>query len=117
MESPGNAPRAIGREFDLHAMRAVAGRASRLLGAMQNRVRLLILCQLVVREHSVNELAMRLDTRQSTISQHLALLRRDGLVTVRTEAQTRCYSLAGDEARAVLETLHSIFCTTPDEEH
>ncbi len=42
---------------------------------------------------------------QSTISQHLALLRKDGFVQARREGQTQYYSLTGDEARSILETL------------
>lgn len=98
--------------IDVDAMRAQASRAGRLLAAMRNEKRLLILCQLVGGELAVNDLAARLDTRQSTISQHLALLRRDGLVVSRGEGPTRFYSLAGHEARAILETLQMLYCET-----
>jgi DNA-binding transcriptional ArsR family regulator len=91
-------------------MQSQANKASRLLGAMCNETRLLLLCQLVDSERSVNELAGLLGVAQSTVSQHLALLRREGFVTSRREAQTHYYSLAGDEARAILETLQSLYC-------
>jgi DNA-binding transcriptional ArsR family regulator len=91
-------------------MKAQANRASRLLSAMSNDKRLMILCQLIGGECTVNQLADLLDTRQSTISQHLALLRKDGFVTPRREGQTQFYSLAGDEARSILETLYSLYC-------
>ena len=96
--------------IDIEAMRANAQKASVLLSAMANEKRLVILCQLIDGERSVNELAKMLDTRQSTVSQHLALLRKDGFVESRREGQTQYYSLAGDEARAVLETLYSVYC-------
>jgi DNA-binding transcriptional ArsR family regulator len=96
--------------LDVGALRAQASRASTLLGAMCNEKRLMILCQLVAGERSVNELAHELDARQSTISQHLALLRRDGFVTARREGQMQLYSLAGNEARTILETLQSLYC-------
>ncbi len=96
--------------FDVDAMQAQASRASSLLGAMRNEKRLLIPCQLVSGERSVNQLAELLGLRQSTISQHLALLRRDGLVVARNEGQSHLYSLAGHEARAILETLQSLYC-------
>ena len=92
------------------AMRSQAFRASTLLSAMSNDKRLMILCQLVDAERSVNEIAELLDSRQSTISQHLALLRRDGFVNVRRDGQTQLYSLAGNEARSILETLFSLYC-------
>lgn len=91
-------------------MKEQASRASTLLSAMSNDKRLMILCQLISGEHTVNELAELLDARQSTVSQHLALLRKDGFVRPRREGQTQYYSLAGDEARSILETLYSLYC-------
>ena len=108
--------RAAESRFDVDAMQAQASRASALLGAMRNEKRLLILCQLVQEERSVNELAELLDARQSTVSQHLALLRRDGLVVARSEGQSHLYSLAGPEARAILETLQTLYCDAPSKE-
>lgn len=96
--------------FDAGAMEAQASKASALLAAMSNEKRLMILCQLVRNERSVNELTQLLGAPQSTVSQHLALLRREGLVRSRRDAQTQFYSLAGDEARAILETLQALFC-------
>ena len=92
------------------AMKAQASKASTLLTAMANDKRLMILCQLIDGERTVNDIAERLDTRQSTISQHLALLRREGFVEARREGQTHYYSLAGDETRAILETLQTLYC-------
>ena len=90
-------------------------RPASLLKALANRHRLLILCQLIENERSVGELAEFLGIRDSTVSQHLALLRRDGLVAARREGQTIWYSIASTPARAVLETLYRIYCTqAPD---
>jgi len=97
--------------IDPGLMRERAGRASQLLSAMANEKRLLILCQLVDGERSVGELADQLGVRQSTISQHLALLRKDGFVESRRDAQSQIYSLAGVEARAVLEALYGLYCS------
>lgn len=96
--------------LNIEVMRENAQKASVLLSAMSNEKRLMILCQLVDGERSANELARMLDTRQSTVSQHLALLRKDGFVESRREGQTEYYSLSGEEARAVLGTLYSVFC-------
>ena len=96
--------------INIDAMEAQTNKASALLSAMCNETRLLLLCQLVDSEHSVNELSARLSLPQSTVSQHLSILRREGLVKVRREAQTQNYSLAGNEARAILETLQSLYC-------
>lgn len=96
-------------KIDIEAMQAQASKASTLLSAMCNEKRLVLLCRLVDGEHSVTDLAELLTTPQSTISQHLALLRREGLVQARREGQTQFYSLAGDEARAILETLQTLY--------
>ena len=91
-------------------MKKQAGKAHRLLAAMANEKRLMILCQLIDGERSVNEVADLLGARQSTVSQHLALLRKDGFVQARREGQTQFYSLKGDDARSVIETLHTLYC-------
>ena len=96
--------------IDIDAMQAQASRATSLLGAMCNEKRLMILCQLIDGERSVNELAERLEAAQPTVSQHLALLRRQGLVTARQEGQAHFYSLAGCEAREIIRTLQSLYC-------
>jgi DNA-binding transcriptional ArsR family regulator len=91
-------------------MSAAAEEASELLKALANRNRLLILCQLVGGEKSVGELADFLAIRDSTVSQHLALLRKDGLVETRREGQTIWYSIASEPARRVLEVLYQLYC-------
>ncbi len=91
-------------------MHKAAGQAGELLKSLANPHRLMILCQLLERECSVGELAAFLDLRSSTVSQHLALLRRDGLVTARREAQTIYYDIASHAARRILETLFELFC-------
>lgn len=45
-----------------------------------------------------------------TVSQHLALLRKDGLVSTRREGQTIWYSLVSEPIRRVVETLYDIYC-------
>src|SRR5215831_11635526 len=97
-------------KIDSDVMQSAADRASDLLKALSNRHRLLIICQLIDGERSVGELASFLDLRDSTVSQHLALLRKDGLVAARRDAQTIYYSIASDPAREVLKTLYQAFC-------
>lgn len=95
----------------IELMREKVGRASRLLSAMANEKRLMLLCQLVDGEKTVGELADSIETRQSTVSQHLAMLRRDGFVEARRDAQSQYYSLAGNEVRRIVETLYALYCT------
>jgi DNA-binding transcriptional ArsR family regulator len=91
-------------------MLAAADRASALLKGLANRHRLLIMCQLAEKERSVGELAEFLDIRDSTVSQHLALLRKDGLVSARRDAQTIWYSIGSRQARELIRTLYRVYC-------
>ncbi|MGO8915729.1 MAG: ArsR/SmtB family transcription factor [Stellaceae bacterium] len=91
-------------------MRIASERASELLKSLANRHRLLIVCQLIEGERSVGELAEFLDIRDSTVSQHLALLRKDGVVAARRDGQTIWYSISSAPAREVLETLYRVYC-------
>jgi len=97
-------------DVDYDKMQASAGRASTLLKSMANENRLLILCQLVEGEKSVTELQGRLPLSQSALSQHLAVLRRDRLVTTKRVAQSIFYSLASLEVQAILMTLSDLYC-------
>lgn len=97
-------------KIEADRMQDAAGGASELLKALANRHRLVILCQLIDRERSVGELAELLHIRDSSVSQHLALLRKDGLVSARRDGQTIWYSLASSPARQVVETLYRVYC-------
>jgi DNA-binding transcriptional ArsR family regulator len=102
------------RMAELHGM---ASHACELLKAMANEWRLMILCQLTEGEKTVSELQAVLGLSQSALSQHLAILRRERVVKSRKHAQSVSYSLAGDEAPKVMESLHDIFCgAAPDKE-
>jgi DNA-binding transcriptional ArsR family regulator len=98
-------------KMNLEVMEGAADQASELLKALSNRHRLLIVCQLIDGERSVGDLAEFLGLRDSTVSQHLALLRKDGLVLARRDAQTIYYSIASDPAREILTTLYRVYCT------
>ena len=96
--------------MDPEQMRLHASDAARLLRALANEKRLMLLCLLVEGERSVGELNARVDLSQSALSQHLAVLREDGLVNTRREAQTIYYSVADGPAHQVIQTLHDIYC-------
>ena len=97
-------------KVDPDRMAAAAEEASHLLKSLGSRQRLLILCQLIDAERCVGDLAAAIGLRDSNVSQHLSLMRRDGLVQARREGQTIWYSITSDPARRVLETLADIFC-------
>lgn len=89
---------------------AAVDRASLFLKALSGRSRLLLLCHLTDGEKSVGELARLTGTRDTAVSQQLALLRRQEMVTSRRSGQTIYYSLSSSEAARVLETLHDLLC-------
>jgi DNA-binding transcriptional ArsR family regulator len=91
-------------------MAAHAEAASRLLKAMANPHRLLVLCVLGEGELSVSALNERIALSQSALSQHLAVLRADGLVATRREAQTIFYRVQPGPALGVIRSLHDHFC-------
>lgn len=95
------------------AMSAHAGDAARLLKALANDRRLMILCLLVDGPLTVSEINARIELSQSALSQHLALLRADGLVSTERLGQSIRYSLASGPAERIIETLHGIYCTPP----
>lgn len=96
------------------AMAAQAEAAAELLKTLGNPQRLRILCLLVEGEHSVGEINAHVPLSQSALSQHLAVLREQGLVETRREAQTIHYALADGPARALLGTLHDLYCPSPE---
>lgn len=94
----------------LATMRQAACAASELLKNLANDHRLMILCMLAEREMSVSEISQHIDLGQSPLSQHLARLRSDGLVKTRKVAQHVFYSLDSEEAKAVIQTLYTLYC-------
>ena len=96
--------------MNLDELRSNAHRASRLLKALSNERRLMVLCYLSQGEKSVSELERAIGLGQSALSQHLARLRRDAVVTTRRDAQTIYYALASAEAVAVIQTLYDLYC-------
>lgn len=87
-----------------------AGAASDFLKALAHESRLLLLCLVAERERSVTELENILSLRQPAVSQQLARLRIDGLVTTRREGKAIYYSLASDDVRQIMGVLYDIFC-------
>ena len=84
--------------------------ASRLLKTLANPHRLLVLCVLSSGELTVGELNERIPISQSALSQHLAKLRSDGLVSTRREAQTIYYRVSEGPALVVIQVLQQHFC-------
>ncbi len=96
---------------DLGVLREKAAEAARLLRLLANENRLLLLCHLVAEgEMAVGALAGAIGLSQPALSQHLAMLREEGLVATRREAQTVFYRLADPKAASVLALLRDLYC-------
>lgn len=97
--------------IDPRALEAKAGQVADLLSALANDRRLLILCKLVeTGEATVGALADDVGLSQSALSQHLARMREEGIVTFRREAQTLWYRIADPRVETLLATLHRLYC-------
>lgn len=96
--------------FDLSLFEESAGRAAAMLRLLGNEKRLMVLCQLADGELSVGELQRRVGLSQSALSQHLALLREEGVVSTRRESQTIHYRIADSSALRIIETLAELYC-------
>lgn len=95
---------------DMVALMAQARKASDLLKALSHEARLLILCILSEGEKSVSDLEQILSMPQAAVSQHLARLRYDRLVSTRREGRMIFYSISDDEVSQIVETLYQLFC-------
>lgn len=84
--------------------------AADFMKAIAHENRLLILCMLVEGEKSVRDLEVLLKMRQPSVSQQLARLRGDKLVSTRREWKTIYYSLVSQEAGQVVSLLYTLFC-------
>jgi DNA-binding transcriptional ArsR family regulator len=95
---------------DAEKMADKAKHAADFLKALAHENRLMILCILSQGEKSVSELERQLELRQPTVSQQLARLRADGLVSARRDGKTIFYSIVSPEARIIVGALYQVFC-------
>lgn len=87
-----------------------AQEASDFLKALSHEGRLMILCSLAHGEKSVTELEQMLSSRQAAVSQQLARLRQERLISARREGKQIFYSLTDDRARRIIEQVYELFC-------
>lgn len=97
-------------KIEIEKMEANADQATRLLTAMANSKRLLILCNLLDGEMNVTELGEKVGLGQSPLSQHLSKLRAWDFVKTRRDGQQVYYSVASEAVKQVLTTLYGIYC-------
>jgi DNA-binding transcriptional ArsR family regulator len=95
---------------ELKRMMTNAQTASDFLKTLAHENRLLLLCLLSERERSVTELEQFLALRQPTVSQQLARLRLDGLVTTRRDGKAIYYSVADERTKRFIRLIYDSFC-------
>ena len=95
--------------MNVKKFRENAAAAAELLKTLGNDQRLMILCELGAGEKSVSQLEQKMGLRQSALSQHLARLRKDGLVNSRREAKNVFYSLHDEKAIAIIQALSNLY--------
>jgi len=98
--------------FDPDALTGNAAKAAALLRALSHEGRLMILCHLSSGEKTVGALEYLLDCRQAAMSQQLARLRKDGLVSARRDGKAIYYSISDEKARDLVALVYEIFCKT-----
>ena len=98
------------KEIDVDAMVSNAEKAAKWLKAIANPYRLMILCLLLENEYSVTELNETIPLSQSALSQHLAVLRAQDLVSTRKSSQVVFYKLKNEQVTEVISILHKQYC-------
>jgi ArsR family transcriptional regulator len=99
-------------EMDVAALERRAAVVADILRAVANERRLMILCRLVEwGEANVTTLAEAVGLSQSALSQHLAKMRDEGVVTFRRDSQTLWYRIADPRIEELFGALHSLFCS------
>ncbi|MFT7289043.1 MAG: DNA-binding transcriptional ArsR family regulator [Halieaceae bacterium] len=96
--------------MDLEKMQSSAAGVSDLLKLLGHPHRLMVLCQLKFGEQSVGELSRNVGIKQSPLSQHLARMRHEGVVTSRRDAQTMYYAIADQKVAQVISVLYELYC-------
>jgi ArsR family transcriptional regulator len=97
-------------QLDIAAMRENADKACRMMKTLANRDRLMLLCQLSQGEKRVGELEEDTNIQQPTLSQQLAVLREEGVVSTRRDGKHIHYKISSPIAMSVMELLYESYC-------
>lgn len=97
--------------MDLAAFEQKAEGVAQVLKAIGNRRRLMVLCKLVEHgERTVGDLALDVGLSQSALSQHLAKMRDEGLVSFRRDSQTLWYRIGDPRTETLMAALYQLYC-------
>lgn len=94
----------------MEEMKEKAKEVANLLKVMANENRLLILCELEKEPMSVSALLEKLQITQSGISQHLAILKANGILDYDKKAQTVVYRIKDERIYKMMEVLKEMYC-------
>ena len=86
------------------------GSAASLLKALSHPNRLMIICRLADGEQNFADLKAFLNVRSAVVSQHLRILRKEGLIGCRRDGRTQWYFISADDTRQLVDLLHRMFC-------
>ena len=96
--------------LDIEALREATDAATDFLRTLANPDRLMLLCQLSGGERCVSDLETDTGIPQPTLSQQLAVLRREDLVVTRREGKQLYYRIADPKVLTMLVQLQQLFC-------
>ena len=97
--------------FDLIGRSESINQASAAMQAIAHPMRLKILCLVGNQELSVLEIVDAVGTTQSNISQHLAVLREQGILESRKDANKVFYRVGDPRVLQMIALTRQIFCT------
>lgn len=83
---------------------------SKLLKSMSHPIRLKILCLLQDKELSVGEIRDKVETTNANVSQHLNILRNQGIIDYRKDANFIYNRITDKRILELIQKMHSLFC-------
>lgn len=92
------------------AMEKKAGKATAFLSGLANEHRLLVLCQLLEGERNVTSLIEATNIPQTSMSQHLAKLKKEGIVDFRRDHRALYYFIKDPAVIEIMKVLYERFC-------
>ena len=86
-----------------------------MLKSMSHPIRLKILCLLQDRELTVGHIRDKVQTTNANVSQHLNILRNQGIVSYRKDANFIYNYILDQRVIELIKTMENLFCTSPDD--
>lgn len=85
---------------------------AKLLKTMSHPIRLKILCLLQDKEMTVGDLHNHVHTTNANVSQHLSILRNQGIISFRKDANFIYNRIAEGRVTELIKTMRELFCET-----